>query len=86
MTARDDLLAALAAERYGTRPRPVDTLAPVVDVGRVPWRRVFGSADPLPAPNTAAAIAERRAELLAATEPADDHAARLLDGVTKEPR
>lgn len=41
MSARDDLLAELEAERYAPRPRPFDTIAAVQHVERVQWGRAY---------------------------------------------
>jgi hypothetical protein len=96
VTARDDLLAALDAERF--TPTPPHRILPPARVERLPVDAVavIEHHRAAAARNDAARAerAYRRAARLAAavhtetptaTTPDDDHAARLLAGVTKEP-
>lgn len=80
MTARDELLASLTAERFAVRPRPVDTLARVEHVGRVDWASAF-AYEPPPAP--------AEPEPASAPRPSGDRdrLRALMPGATpKEPR
>jgi hypothetical protein len=107
VTGRDELLAALLAERYTQTPPRRRVLAaerverlPVDAVAVIEHRRAAASR----AASARAEAAYRRAARLAAAVPSetaptlppaavrppstpeDDHVARLLAGVTKEPR
>jgi hypothetical protein len=88
MTARDDLLAALLDERFGPPYEPYVS-------GKNTPAATQARRQALTAEERATRARRRgarlRAQRLAAAvvptyDPDDGHAARLLDGVTKEPR